>query len=26
MLPTTLWGLVGSRATRAYVIGENIEP
>lgn len=26
MVPTALWGLVGSRAARAYTAGENLEP
>ncbi|TWC21844.1 N-acetylneuraminate synthase [Pseudomonas sp. SJZ085] len=26
MAPTALWGLVGSRAARAYTAGENLEP
>ncbi|WP_223523280.1 N-acetylneuraminate synthase [Pseudomonas sp. BF-RE-24] len=26
MAPTALWGLVGSRAARAYAAGENLEP
>jgi N-acetylneuraminate synthase len=26
MVPTALWGLVGTRAAKAYAVGENLEP